>query len=196
MPTIRQARVGEMIKRELSEIIQREMRDPRLGLVSINDVEVARDFSVAKVFISVIGSPKEKADALKALQGAAGFLRGQLGKAIDLKTIPSLAFRYDAAIERGIRITELLQSESEAIAENAERAAVSGDEDSEAETGERDTDDSEALMDADGDFDEEDEDWDEDEDDWDEDDEDGENLAEANEEESPQKVNSDTQEQA
>jgi ribosome-binding factor A len=107
-----------MIKRELSEVILREMRDPRLGLVSITDVDVARDFSIAKVFISVIGSPKEKADALKALQGAAGFLRGHLGRAMDIKTIPVLSFRYDTAIERGVRMYDLLRAEGEAVAEN------------------------------------------------------------------------------
>lgn len=128
MPTLRQARVGEMIKRELSEAIQRELRDPRLGLVSITDVDVARDFSIAKVFVSVIGSPKEKADTLKALQGAAGFLRGHLGRAMDIKTIPALSFRYDAAIERGVRMFDLLRSEGEAVKENLEsEQAVVGD---------------------------------------------------------------------
>jgi ribosome-binding factor A len=123
MPTIRQAKVGEMIKRELAEFIQKEIRDPRLTLVTVTDVDVARDFSMAKVYISVIGTPQEKADALKALQGAAGFLRGHLGRVMDMRTIPVLAFRYDAAIERGVRMFELLRTEGEAIAENAELAA-------------------------------------------------------------------------
>src|ERR671926_396845 len=111
MPSIRQAKVGEMIKRELAEILQREMRDPRLAMVSVTDVEVARDFTVAKVFISVIGDDQEKADALKALQGASGFLRGQLGRRIELRTVPSLTFRYDTGIERGARVYELLRQE-------------------------------------------------------------------------------------
>src|SRR5262249_55510113 len=118
MPTIRQAKVGEMIKRDLAEILQREMRDPRLALVSVTDVDVARDFTVAKVFISVIGTPQEKADALKALQGAAGFLRGQLGRMLDLRSVPTLVFRYDTGIERGVRMFELLREEEQALAEN------------------------------------------------------------------------------
>lgn len=126
MPTIRQAKVNEMIKRELAEVIQKEMRDPRLSLVSITDVDVARDFTVAKVFVSVIGTPQEKADALKALQGASGFLRGHLGRAMDIRTIPALSFRYDTAIERGVRMFDLLRAEEQAVAENAGKAEELG----------------------------------------------------------------------
>lgn len=107
-----------MIKRDLSEIIQKQMRDPRLALISVTDVDVARDFSVAKVFISVVGTPEEKAAALKALQGAAGFLRGHLGKLLELRNVPALAFRYDTGIERGARMYELLRNEERAIAED------------------------------------------------------------------------------
>ncbi len=126
MPSVRQAKVAEMIKRALSEIFQREMRDPRLALVSVNEVEVARDFTVAKVFVSVIGDEKEKAEGLKALQGASGFLRGQLGHRIELRTVPQLMFRYDTGMERGVRMFELLRQhappasdEDKAGAENA-----------------------------------------------------------------------------
>lgn len=100
-----------MIKRELAEILLREMRDPRLALVSVSDVEVARDFTTAKVFISAIGDEKEKADALKAVQGASGYLRGQLGHRIELRTVPSLSFLYDTGLERGMRMFELLRKE-------------------------------------------------------------------------------------
>jgi len=109
MPTIRQAKVGEMIKRELAEIMQRELRDPRLALVSITDVDVARDFTVAKVYVSVMGDAQEKAEGLRALQGASGFLRGQLGHRIELRSVPQLMFRYDTGVERGARMFELLR---------------------------------------------------------------------------------------
>ena len=112
MSSIRQARVGEMIRRDLSEILQKEMRDPRLSLVSITSVDVARDFTVAKVFVSAIGTREEKAAALKALQGASGYLRGRLGRMLEIRTVPQLAFRYDAGIDRGIRMFELLQDEA------------------------------------------------------------------------------------
>lgn len=121
MPSIRQAKVGEMIKRELAEILMREMRDPRLALISVTEVDVARDFTIAKVFVSVIGDDEEKADALKALQGASGFLRGQLGHRIGLRTVPSLMFRYDTGIERGARMFDLLRQEERAAAENGEQ---------------------------------------------------------------------------
>lgn len=125
MSSIRQARVGEMIRRDLSEILQKEMRDPRLALVSITSVEVARDFTVAKVFVSAIGTRDEKAAALKALQGASGFLRGRLGRMLEIRTVPQLAFRYDTGIDRGIRMFELLQEEAKEFP--TETAAADGD---------------------------------------------------------------------
>lgn len=126
MATIRQAKVGEMIKRELAEILQKGMRDPRLALVSVTDVDIARDFTVAKVFISYIGTEEEKLAALKALNGATGYLRGHLGKVMDMRTIPTLAFRYDTGIAKGIRMYELLQQEQEAMAENQQAAEAAG----------------------------------------------------------------------
>jgi ribosome-binding factor A len=125
MSSIRQARVGEMIRRDLSEILQKEMRDPRLALVSITSVEVARDFTVAKVFVSAIGTREEKAAAIKALQGASGFLRGMLGRMLEIRSIPQLVFRYDTGIDRGIRMFELLQEEAKEFV--AETATPDGD---------------------------------------------------------------------
>ncbi len=118
MPTIRQARVGEMIKRDLSEILRKEMRDERVALVTVNSVEVARDFTVAKVFVSCMGDEKEKMLAVKALQGAAGFLRGQLGAMLELRTVPILQFRYDTGVEKGVRMFELLKEEQKFFTEN------------------------------------------------------------------------------
>jgi ribosome-binding factor A len=115
MSNIRQARVGERIKRDLSEILQREMRDPRLALLSITGVDVARDFTVAKVFVSSIGTPEEKSAALRALQGASGFLRGRLGAQLEMRTVPLLVFRADTGIERGVRMFELLKEEEQAF---------------------------------------------------------------------------------
>jgi ribosome-binding factor A len=126
MPTIRQAKVGEMIKRELAEVLQKSMRDPRLALVSVNDVEVARDFTYAKVFISYIGSEEEKNEALKALNGATGFLRGHLGRVMDMRTIPALAFRYDTGVDKGIRMYDLLQEEQVATSQNRQSAEAAG----------------------------------------------------------------------
>lgn len=100
-----------MIRRDLAEILMREMRDPRLAMVTITSVDVARDFTIAKVYVSTIGTDAEKAAALKALQGASGFLRGMLGRMLELRAVPELVFRYDAGIDRGIRMFELLKDE-------------------------------------------------------------------------------------
>jgi len=111
MPTLRQARVAEMIKRDLAEILMKEMRDPRAAMATISAVEVAQDFSIAKVFVSVLGDEEEKKAALKALRNGAGFLRGQLGGMLSLRTVPVLVFRMDEGIERGVRMFELLKQE-------------------------------------------------------------------------------------
>jgi len=86
-------------------------------------VEVARDFTVAKVFVSAIGTREEKAAAIKALQGASGFLRGMLGRMLEIRTIPHLVFRYDTGIERGIRMFEVLEGERREFPEAPEAAA-------------------------------------------------------------------------
>ena len=75
MATLRQARVGEMIRRDLAEILIKEMRDPRLAMVSITGVDVARDFTIAKVYVSVLGDAQDRSLAMRALRGASGFLR-------------------------------------------------------------------------------------------------------------------------
>jgi ribosome-binding factor A len=136
MPTIRQAKVGEMIRRELAELLRKELRDPRLTMVTVTGVDVARDFTVAKVFVSVVGSAEEKQSALKALQGASGFLRGHLGRAMALRTVPNLVFRQDTGIDRGLRMYELLQEEGQAIEQNAQLAEASGANDEEDFDGE------------------------------------------------------------
>src|SRR5918998_6550792 len=126
MPSIRQARVAEMIKRELAEILQRDMRDPRLALVTVTEVEVTPDFTEAKIFVSAIGDEAKKAEALKALQGASGFLRGRLGHRIELRTVPALQFRYDTGLERGARMFELLREEEREIGATGDTAPASG----------------------------------------------------------------------
>lgn len=113
MPTLRQARVAEMIKRDLAEILSKDVGDPRVALVSVTDVEVAQDFSIAKVFISVMGDEQEKNAAMKALRSGAGFIRGRLGAMLELRTVPMLVFRFDEGIDRGVRMFELLREEKQ-----------------------------------------------------------------------------------
>lgn len=118
----RTQRIGDQMQRELSQLIQREIKDPRVGLVTITAVEVSRDLSNAKVFVTVMGREADDAAAVeesrKVLQGAAGFLRVQLGKAMQLRTIPQLRFHYDASIRRGVELSALIER---AVAEDQQR---------------------------------------------------------------------------
>ncbi|WP_181295731.1 30S ribosome-binding factor RbfA [Pseudomonas sp. Q2-TVG4-2] len=108
----RTQRIGDQMQRELALLIQREVKDPRLGLVTITAVEVSRDLSHAKVFITVMGKDDDE-DAVKTnlriLNDAGGFLRMQLGKAMKLRTVPQLHFNYDASVRRGVELTSLIE---------------------------------------------------------------------------------------
>ncbi|ENA32900.1 MULTISPECIES: 30S ribosome-binding factor RbfA [Pseudomonas] len=107
----RTQRIGDQMQRELALLIQREIKDPRLGLVTITGVNVARDLSHAKVFITVLGkdSSKDIAQNLGILNEASGFLRQQLGRAMKLRTIPQMRFHYDESIRRGAELSALIE---------------------------------------------------------------------------------------
>lgn len=104
----RSDRVGQQIQRELPEILRFELKDPRIGLLTITDVEVTRDYSHAKVFFTVLGSDEQKAQTLETLEHAAGFLRNELGKRIKLRTMPLLHFHYDHSVENGMHLSSLI----------------------------------------------------------------------------------------
>ena len=97
------------IKEEVSRIIQEEVKDPRIGFITITDVELSGDLRHAKVFISVYGNESEKVKALKGLSSAAGFIRSQMGKRIKLRYTPEIVFKWDRSIEGGAHIEELLR---------------------------------------------------------------------------------------
>lgn len=101
-------RVGEQIQRELAGLIQNELKDPRLGMISISAVNVSRDLGHAKVYVSVLGSETQVADSLAVLRHAAGFLRHRLGKSLHLRVIPELHFFHDRSLEEGARIGALI----------------------------------------------------------------------------------------
>ena len=107
----RSDRIGNQIKRELSEIIQRnEIKDDRIGgLVSITDIEVSGDLRNVKVYFSVYGEEAQKVGTLAALENASGFLRGEICRRLGIKFAPELIFKLDDSLERGNRITELLE---------------------------------------------------------------------------------------
>jgi ribosome-binding factor A len=107
---IRVGRVGEQIKKELSVILQSELKDPRIGFITVTGVEVTNDLSQAKVYLSVLGNDEQKEETLKALAKANGFLRSELGRRVRLRHTPELVFKFDTSIEYGSRIEEMLRS--------------------------------------------------------------------------------------
>ena len=104
----RRARIADQIQRELSELIRLEVRDPRVKLVTLTGVELSRDQSHAKVFFTALGSESEGRDALEGLQHAAGFLRSSLAHRLSTRTVPAIAFSYDESVERGVRLSKLI----------------------------------------------------------------------------------------
>lgn len=104
----RTGRVSEQIKKELSVLIQTEMKDPRVGFITVTGVEVPNDLSQAKVYLSVFGDNDQKSNSLKALEQAKGFLRSELGKRILLRHTPDLIFKIDESIAYGSHIEKLL----------------------------------------------------------------------------------------
>lgn len=104
----RSRRVGEQIQRTLSELIRREVRDPRLGPVTLVEVQVANDLSYAKVFYSILGGNKNPQQTQEILEGAAPMLRGQVGRSLSLRHSPELRFVADELIEQGVRLTKMI----------------------------------------------------------------------------------------
>lgn len=108
MARVRVGRVGEQIKKELSQIVQSELKDPRIGFLTVTGVDVTNDLSLAKVFLSVMGTDEQREATLKALSSGAGYIRSELGKRIRLRKIPELQFKIDASIDYGSKIENLL----------------------------------------------------------------------------------------
>lgn len=104
----RVGRVREEIKKEASDIIRNKLKDPRVGFVTVTDVEVSGDLRHVKVFVSVYGDASEKQKTMEALHRAVGFVRTELGQRIRLRHTPEIQFSFDESIERGARIFELL----------------------------------------------------------------------------------------
>ncbi|QUW21883.1 30S ribosome-binding factor RbfA [Sporosarcina sp. Marseille-Q4063] len=101
-------RVAEQMKKELGEIILQKVKDPRIGFVTVTDVEVTGDLQNATIFISVLGNESEKEATLKGLDKAKGFIRTEIGKRIRLRVTPEIEFTFDESIAYGNRIETLL----------------------------------------------------------------------------------------
>jgi ribosome-binding factor A len=106
--TRRTERIGHLIQRELGDLILRELADARIGFVTISRVEVTTDLAHAKVYVSVLGSDKEKRDSLAGLGHSASFLRTQIAKVLKMRTVPRLQFVEDKNLDHGFRINEIL----------------------------------------------------------------------------------------
>ncbi len=104
----RTRRVAEQMQRELAELIRREVKDPRVGWVTVAGVEVSKDLSYAKVYVSSLDQPERIDESIAVLQKAAGFLRRELGRRMVVRTIPELRFVYDASSERAQQLSSLI----------------------------------------------------------------------------------------
>jgi ribosome-binding factor A len=108
---VRIEKINEQLKIEVSDIILRDLRDPRIGFVTVTDAQVTKDLRHAKVYISVMGDAKQQAESLAVLQRAAGHIRAEFGRRVHMKVIPEIVFKSDAAVEHGMHIFELLEKE-------------------------------------------------------------------------------------
>ena len=105
----RSRRIAEQIQRELADVIRTELKDPRVtGFITITDVEVSQDQSHAKVFFTILGDATKADETAAGLKRAAGFLRTQLAQRMQLRTVPTLDFKYDASVERGVKLSRLI----------------------------------------------------------------------------------------
>lgn len=105
----RQEKLGELITAELSDLLRTRVKDPRVGFVSVTHVEVSGDYRHAKIFVSVMGNEEERANCMKALKHATGFLRHELASRLTLRYMPEIVFKLDTSIEQGARILELIR---------------------------------------------------------------------------------------
>ena len=115
----RAARVGEQMRRELAELLRLEVKDPRIGMISLTEVDVTPDFAHAKVYFTSMAGADGVAEILAGLRRASGFLRRELGRRIRIHNTPELHFVYDASVERGAELSALIDR---AVSEDKARA--------------------------------------------------------------------------
>ena len=122
----RTQRIGDQMKRKLAQLIRREVKDPRVGLVTITAVEVSRDVGHAKIFITVMGqdNSEEIAQSIKVLNSAAGFLRMQLSREMKLRSFPLFHFYYYESVVRGAHLSALIER---AVAEDSQHPSTPED---------------------------------------------------------------------
>ncbi|MEE2710474.1 MAG: 30S ribosome-binding factor RbfA [Gemmatimonadota bacterium] len=109
MATRRVERVSDLIKQQVSNIIRNDLKDPRVGFITVTSVDLSRDLRHAKVFISVMGSDEDRSKSLEGLERASGFIRSRLGNMIRIRHIPELLFRHDDSYEYAARIAVVMK---------------------------------------------------------------------------------------
>jgi len=108
MTSYRASRVAEQMKKEVSQIIQEELKDPRVGFVTVTGVDISNDLRYAKIYISILSSGEEETETLEVLNNAKGFIRSEIGKRIRLRFTPEITFKLDKSLERGAYINKLI----------------------------------------------------------------------------------------
>ena len=127
----RTQRVSQEMQKEIAIILQREVKDPRVGMATVSGVEVSRDLAYAKVFVTFLDvlttdnhAPDRVKNGIKALQDASGFIRTLIGKAMRLRVVPELTFAYDNSLVEGMRMSNLVTN---VVKNDAERRSAAGD---------------------------------------------------------------------
>lgn len=116
----RSRRVAEQIQREMADILRNEIHDPRVGMVTVTEVDITHDLEHAKIYFTVFESEARALEAGKALNHAAGFIRSQLGSRMRLRIVPQITFVYDTSVARGAELSRIID---EAVAADATRPA-------------------------------------------------------------------------
>lgn len=106
-------RVAEQMKKDIADLIDNELKDPRIGMASITQVHLSRDLRHAKVYVSVFGDARSRQDTMAALGGATGFIRREVGQRLGLRFTPEIEFHLDPSLEEGARVLELISKEME-----------------------------------------------------------------------------------
>ncbi len=107
--TTRQEKVKELLKAEVSEILTRQLKDPRLGFITITDADISADMRHAKIYVSILGTDQEKEQNMGVLRKAEHFVRQNLAGRLRMKTLPEIEFKLDTSVDHGVRILELLE---------------------------------------------------------------------------------------
>lgn len=105
---IKAEKIAGIIQKEVSEIIQFNLKDPKIGFITITDVTVTNDLSIAKIYVSFLGQKAREEAGMKALERSKGFIRSTLAKRLSIRKVPELIFKVDDALERGNKIEEIL----------------------------------------------------------------------------------------